>query len=399
MDPRSLTVTRVALTVVAVLALASCDVRFIAGPAVVKHGEQVQYQLFLKPRTQQSASNATVYLTGHVPLGWSFAGASYLTSVGGGTSGSFSVHPSDPGIITGLPPVPPNHQRVYLSAGPFSAIDDADAGTALLDFNATSAPGNYEMTFWVGVDTQECDDECMSFSVDLSVTPPSPPNTILADGLEFGTLAGWSSWRGLDDRTVAYYPLDGDATDHSFYGNDGTAVGGPVATEDRWGHVGGALLFDGIDDQILVNDALSLDLEEEMTLAAWIRPTLASGPWVVGKRDLSGGLWLYSLDHSGGSVRGSFRDSGGGGWIAPGYSAIVQDDWQLLVVTSDGTHLVSYLDGVLQGHVSHSGALIGTGDGRVEIGSFHDARFGGAIDDVLIMNRALSFREVAKLMQ
>jgi len=391
--------TRCIPVLILIFAFAACDVRFIAGPAVVKHGEQVQYQLFLKPRTQQSASNATVYLTGHVPLGWSFASASYVTSVGGGSSGSFTVHPSDPGIITGLPPVPPNHQRVYLSAGPFSAIDDADAGTALLDFHATAAPGNYEMTFWVGVDTEECDDECMSFTLDLSVTAPSPPNTILADGLEFGTLAGWSSWRGLDGRTVAYYPLDGDATDHSFYGNHGTPVGDPVAAVDRWGKPGGALLFDGTEDQILVDDAPSLDLTDEMTLAAWIRPTLASGPWVVGKRDLSGGLFLYSLDISGGSVRGSFRDSGGTGWIAPGYSAIVQDEWQLLVVTSDGSDLVSYLDGIVQGHVTHSGALIGTGDGGVEIGSLHDARFGGVIDDVLIMNRALSFREVTKLLE
>jgi len=98
-------------------------------------------------------------------------------------------------------------------------------------------------------------------------------------------------------------------------------------------------------------------------------------------------------------VRGSFRDSGGSGRVAPGYWPVVQDEWQHLLVTYDGEHLVSYLDGIVQGHVTHPGTLIGTGDGGIEIGSLHDARFGGAIDDVLIMNRALSFREITKLMQ
>ncbi len=390
--------TRVAMTVISVVALSGCDIRFIAGPAVVKHGEQVQYQIFMAPPAGGSASNATIYLTGDVPAGWDIQSASFLTSASGGESGSCTIHPSDPGVITGLPPVPAGHQRVYLSVGPLAAMNEDDRGTALVDFSATSAPGSYTITFWGGVST-EPGDPGESFSVQVSVMAPTAANTILADGLEFGTLAGWSSWRGLDGHTVAYYPMDGDATDQSFYGNHGTAVGDPIATEDRWGTPGGALLFDGTEDQILVEDAPSLDLETEMTLAAWVRPAAGGGPWVVGKRDLSFGGFLYTLDIQGGVVRGVFRDSEGTIDFASGFHPIVLDQWQLLVLTFDGEHMVSYLDGVLQGHRERLGALIGTGAGGIEIGSFEDARFGGAMDDVLIMDRALSFREVVKLLE
>lgn len=389
-------ITYGALALCSIVVLAGCDIRFIAGPSVVKHGEQVQYQIYMAP-PGGSTSNATVHLTGDIPAGWSIQTASFLTSASGGQSGPCTVHPSDPGVITGLPPVPPGHQRIYLSAGPLATMTEDDAGTALVDFVGTSQQGSYTMTFWGGVSSEP--DHGESFSIPVSVMAPTAPSTILADGLEFGTLAGWSSWLGLDGRTVAYYPMNGDATDHSFYGNDGTAVGDPIATEDRWGNPGGALLFDGTEDQILVSDAPSLDLEAEMTLAAWVRPAAGGGPWVVGKRDLSFGGFLYTLDIQGGVVRGVFRDSGGAIDFATGFHPIALDQWQLLVLTFDGDYMVSYLDGILQGQRERLGALIGTGAGGIEIGSFEEARFGGGMDDVLIMNRALSFREIMKLMQ
>ena len=45
-----------------------------------------------------------------------------------------------------------------------------------------------------------------------------------------------------------------------------------------------------------------------------------------------------------------------------------------------------------------TGGAIGTNEGDVEIGSYEDARFRGVIDEILIMNRALSFREVGMLL-
>ena len=211
--------TNGALALCSIVVLAGCDIRFIADPSVVKHGELVQYQIYMAPPAGGSTSNATVHLTGDIPAGWSIQSTSFLTSASGGQSGPCTVHPSDPGVITGLPPVPQGHQRIYLSAGPLATMTEDDAGTALVDFVGTSPQGSYTMTFWGGVSSEP--DHGESFSIPVSVMAPAPPDTILADGLEFGTLAGWSSWLGLDGRTVAYYPMDGDATDHSFYGNRG----------------------------------------------------------------------------------------------------------------------------------------------------------------------------------
>jgi hypothetical protein len=50
----------------------------------------------------------------------------------------------------------------------------------------------------------------------------------------------------LTNGLVAYYPLDGDAKDHSGYGNDGTFVN-VVPVADRFGQPGGAVSLNGTD--------------------------------------------------------------------------------------------------------------------------------------------------------
>ncbi|HPA79419.1 MAG TPA: hypothetical protein PLS95_01295 [Thermoanaerobaculales bacterium] len=294
----------------AVLSAAACDVEFIAGPSHVKNGEPVQYQVLVT--AAEAATNATVHLAGDVPAGWILDSATFLTSVSGGASGGLTVHPSNPGVITGLPAVPPGHRRIYLSAGPFTTITADDAGTALLDFTAAGAQGSYTMTFWAGVSTQP-GEPGESYSKSLSVTPPMPPDAIFTDGFESGTTEGWSLRAGVDPSTVAYLPLDGDAHDESAYGNDGTAIGDPVATANRFDAPGAALLFDGVDDQIIIPDAPSLDLEQAVTLAAWIRPAPTGNHYVVGKINLTGSGFLYALDYLLGAASGRFRDAQGGG--------------------------------------------------------------------------------------
>ena len=174
-------------------------------------------------------------------------------------------------------------------------------------------------------------------------------------------------------------------------------MGDPTPTANRFGTPNSAMLFDGVDDQIIVPDAPSLDLEEAITLAAWVHPAAIGNHWVVGKVNLAGGGFLYSLDYLSGEAQGSFRDALGDINWAAGYLLIVDEVWQLMVFTWDGEHMLTYVDGVLEGHLARSGTPIGTGDGDVEIGSFEDARYGGVLDDILIMERALTHREIVKL--
>jgi len=381
----------VAASLVMLLAVA-CDIDFIAGPSLVQGGERVQYQVLVT--AQEAATNATVHLAGDVPIGWALDTAQFQTSAGGGASGNLTVYASNPGVITGLPAVPSGHRRIYLSAGPFTTITADDAGTALLTFIASGAAGSYTMTFWAGVSTSP-GEPGLSYSKPLTVTPPPPANTIFADGFAAGTVERWSRRVGGDASTVAFLPLDGDADDESSYANHGTALGDPTATADRFGTPEAALLFDGDDDQIIIPDAPSLDLEEALTLAVWVRPAPTGSGYLIGKINLYGSGFLYALDYLLGEASGRFRDAQGAAGQAIGYLPVLADEWQLLVFTWDGQDMVCYVDGVVEGHLERSGTTIGTNDGDIEIGSYEDARYRGAIDDVLIMNRALSCREVA----
>ncbi|MBF0368929.1 MAG: hypothetical protein HQL52_05655 [Magnetococcales bacterium] len=62
-------------------------------------------------------------------------------------------------------------------------------------------------------------------------------------GLFFGLLAG-TAHADLNDGLVAYYPFNGDATDESGNGYDGT-VSGASLTTDRLGVADSAYSFDG----------------------------------------------------------------------------------------------------------------------------------------------------------
>jgi hypothetical protein len=389
--------SKIALSCTALVLAAACDVEFITGPKIVKNGEAVQYQILIA--SQDSSSSATVYLTGDVPIGWTLTAAQYQSSIAGGTWGDLTVFPSDPGVIKGLPPPPPRHRRIYLSAGPFVAITDSDKGTALLSFVASGDQGPYTMTFWAGRRQPGQDDaQGDPRSLALSVLAPDPPNTVFADGLELGTTEFWSRRVGVDATTVAFFPFDGDVNDRSAFDNDGTAFGDPVFGPDRFGTPGTALLFDGIDDQVIVADSASLDLTDGLTLAAWVQPAATGNRYVVGKINPLGDGFVYSLDYLTWSAAGRLRN----GFVqqdAPGYLPLEPDQWQLLVFTWDGNDMVCSVDGVVEGHFELTGATILTGDGDVEIGSYDEARYRGVMDDVLIMNRALTYREVLQLLQ
>ena len=78
-----------------------------------------------------------------------------------------------------------------------------------------------------------------------------------------------------DPNLVGYWTFDEGsgtiASDYSGHGNDGTIEGGP-----QWvaGKVGGALKFDGDDDQITLKDPLTVGSSSN-TVAAWVKVPLA----------------------------------------------------------------------------------------------------------------------------
>ena len=220
------------------------------------------------------------------------------------------------------------------------------------------------------------------------------------------------------DGLVAYYPFSGNANDESGNGYDGTVYGATLAT-DRFGTPGSAYSFDGIDDYISVDYTAAFQLPV-ITVSAWVLPTVdlsagTSPAWVVGRgEDFDTDLAAFNL-----LVAHSTSP------LANGVSALYETagnvdyffDTSVYPSVGVWTHLVASrtADGLLS--IYSDGSLIGqwlsTPDPAAN--SFQDLLIGaywyvptpatavitnfftGAIDDVMIYNRALSPGEIADL--
>lgn len=75
----------------------------------------------------------------------------------------------------------------------------------------------------------------------------------------------------LDSGLVAYYPFDGDASDHSGNGNHG-CVHGAHLTSDRFGNPRSAYIFENPNDTISAPGSSDFDFSDERaaTLSCWI---------------------------------------------------------------------------------------------------------------------------------
>ncbi|NCQ19685.1 MAG: LamG domain-containing protein, partial [Ignavibacteria bacterium] len=74
----------------------------------------------------------------------------------------------------------------------------------------------------------------------------------------------------MSNGLVAYYPFNGNANDESGNGNNGTN-NGAVPTFDRFNTPNSALSFDGNNNFVLVPSSSSLNVQNSITLSAWIK--------------------------------------------------------------------------------------------------------------------------------
>lgn len=162
------------------------------------------------------------------------------------------------------------------------------------------------------------------------------------------------------------------------------------------GALGGALRFDGVDDEVRSRGSRgALDQLYSFTVAAWVR-TLADGRWqtVVDKRDALEDGWDLYIDPQGrGFLRVDAETLGGERVIADGR-------WHHLAGLFDGQSLRLYVDGVLD-----RGRFIGRRppvetSREVAVGRNFAGRrdaFEGQIDEMRIYGRALDPQEIQAL--
>jgi hypothetical protein len=197
------------------------------------------------------------------------------------------------------------------------------------------------------------------------------------------TLAGW--WK-----------LDNDLKDSSGNGNNGTIGGAPtyVAT----GKIGASMKFNGTADYIDCGAGTSLDITDQVTLAAWIKPTDITA---TGQHDIvDKGDNAYSLRVSAGQVQFYFYYSAG--WHqynSPTYTSAFNGAWHHVAATYDGVQARIYIDGAIVTSAQYTGG-IATATAAVSIGRNTTATgrwYNGELDDIRIYRGALPTSEVKKL--
>jgi len=217
---------------------------------------------------------------------------------------------------------------------------------------------------------------------------------------------------------VAYYPFNGNADDQSGNGHDGTVYGATL-TNDRFGVSSSAYSFDGIDDYICVDYADAFQLPV-ITISAWIYPTIdlsavtSVASIVTRGEDIDTDRAAFSLmvahpAASWGNGVAVLYESSGGGDQAFGTDVYPEmGKWTHLVASRAADGLLSiYSDGSLIGQWFSTDQPAANCFQDLLIGAYWYVPtpptavitnfFTGAIDDVMIYNRALSPDEIGDI--
>jgi hypothetical protein len=182
------------------------------------------------------------------------------------------------------------------------------------------------------------------------------------------------------------------AYDSSGLDNNGTIYG---ATWTIDCHSGFCLSFDGVDDYVLIPDSSSLNLDGEITLEAWVKPT---GPWngdypgVIAKYWVPG--YLLGIRNSS-STWGFWLRSNSGVASIFSDSPVEFNKWiHIAVVRDENNTMKMFINGTQQSSITTFTDSIASPGRDLEIGKWGPRYFNGTIDEVRIYNRALTADEI-----
>jgi len=198
---------------------------------------------------------------------------------------------------------------------------------------------------------------------------------------------------------ISWWPLDetsGTTAVDIKNGNDGTHNNGPTPVA---GKVGGALSFNGFNQNVEIPDSPSLNPTNEITLDAWVFTTGGNNDII--SKDGEGFDRQYLLTgRAGGTFRPHISTTTGFSFF-DGSIVIQPNTWTHVAMTYDGSFLKLYVDGVFDGSISKTGNIITTTQ-PVRIGGgapvgFNQLHWSGLIDEVEIFDRALTQPEIQSI--
>ena len=208
------------------------------------------------------------------------------------------------------------------------------------------------------------------------------------------------------DGLAGYWRFDegsGTSTaDRSGNGNNGSLYN--MNVPDCW--IAGkssmhSLQFDGINDYVLAANSASLNITQEITVAAWIKPDTRTDSYyhVIACK----GSYTYFLSTLNGTIRLLIGKSDRSGWntITVGQTILDSSKWYHVVGTYKNGIGKIYINGVLDGTTTGSDENIGSYVSSLSIGSASSYEskffFNGVIDELRIYNQALGGREIEKM--
>ncbi|NOZ09249.1 MAG: LamG domain-containing protein [FCB group bacterium] len=230
---------------------------------------------------------------------------------------------------------------------------------------------------------------------------------IITAGLLFGQ-------RDIDAGLVGYYPLNGNAFDHSAMNNDGNNHGAtPVA--DYFMNEESALLFNGTDAYIEIPFSTVLAPEDQLTISVWAycdHWSEYSAPVKILSKTQEGG---YSLGING-SLAGAINhlfftvNINGTYLTAKIHQSHLLPGWLHIIGVFDGQTAYLYINGILVDTNSldypaniqynfDNSLLIGAEASEGDLPSTGFEYFDGKIDELRIYDRALTGEEITTLFQ
>lgn len=205
---------------------------------------------------------------------------------------------------------------------------------------------------------------------------------------------------------AGWWPMNGDASDLSGTGNDGT-TNGVSLTNGEDGLQNSAYSFSGSGSYIDGGTSTSLAFTDNFTLSAWINPT---GYHTAGYYGLKNGIiargpastYNYALQATNNTTISFIKRTGAESLVFYNFSGLTDltNTWTLVTVTVKSSTLTLYINGTVAGTAT-VGSIAGASGDRLIIGSDTtnqtETMFIGSIDDVRIYSRALSGSEAAGL--
>jgi hypothetical protein len=320
--------------------------------------------------------------------------------------------------LTGTGPVDGDTTPLAITSGPL--VSNITSSSALVSWSTDEVSDSlvqYGKTSSYGLTASGADD-VREHSVLLTSLSPDTTYYYRAGSTDSSGNTVWSIQRSFKTNAqgvippisqggpVIYLPFDeGSGTlakDATANGNNGTLQGNVTWVNGKYGK---AIYIneDSANNMVVVRDSSTLDVTDEMTMAAWVYVESIPNLWsVIAIKEGSYMLHIQSSqpDFDVGlvlNVNGSV-----GTWPDSSVAKASMNQWHHVVGVYDGDKQYTYIDGELKGTYARKGTIDVT-DSDLVIG--HDSRSwcnyrktAQVIDEFMIFNRALSQAEIQQIM-